>query len=203
MPQENSYSQISQDVFALNFFERKTGSFVDLGCGNGFNYPCGNNTLLLEQNGWFGLSVDIDKKSVDHFNKNRNTKAIACDLTENDLAVILDKIDAPKIIDYLSFDVDQASESVLAKLPLANYTFRLVTFEHNAYLRNEMYKTLKDNAKKRFLSNGYEILVEDVILDGHGPVEDWFIHTDSTLNLPKKFLKNINHKTVLKEYGFV
>lgn len=203
MQQGTSYSQISQDIFALNFFERKVGTFLDLGCGNGFNHPCGNNTLLLEQNGWSGLSIDINKQSVEHFNKNRTTKAIVCDLTQNDLAAILDKVGAPKVIDYLSFDVDEASESVLAKLPLAKYAFSLVTFEHNAYLRNEMYRTLKENAKKRFLSSGYEILIEDVVLDGHGPVEDWFIHSESTRNLPKKLLKNINHKAVLKEYKFV
>lgn len=203
MPQDNSYSQISQDVFAFNFFGRKAGTFLDLGCGNGFSHPCGNNTLFLEQNGWNGLSIDIDKASVNHFNSNRNTRAIVSDLKQNDLGDIMLAEGMPHTIDYLSFDVDEASEAVLAKLPLAKYYFRLVTFEHNAYIQNETYRTLKSNAKNLFLSNGYEILIEDVMLDGHGAVEDWYIHTNSTLTIEKKFLKNINHKDILKEYGFV
>lgn len=203
MPQDNSYSQISQDVFALNFFGRKAGTFLDLGCGNGFGHPCGNNTLLLEQNGWNGLSIDIDKASVNHFNSNRSTRAIVSDLKQNNLGDIMLREGMPHTIDYLSFDVDEASEVVLAKLPLAKYYFRLITFEHNAYLQNETYRTLKSNAKNLFLSNGYEILIEDVMLERHGAVEDWYIHTNSTLDIQKKFLKNINHKAVLKEYGFV
>jgi SAM-dependent methyltransferase len=202
MQQSYSYSQISQDIFVLNFFEKKAGYFLDLGCGNGFNHPCGNNTLLLEQNGWEGISIDIDQGAVNHFNKNRKTKALRKDLSKESLADILRENNAPKVIDYMSFDVDQASEHVLASLPLDEYVFRFVTFEHNAYLPNEYYINLKQNALNKFLNKGYQLLVNNVVLENHGAVEDWFIHTDSTLNLTKKFLHTINHRNVLKEYGF-
>jgi SAM-dependent methyltransferase len=205
MQQSYSYSQISQDIFVLNFFEKKAGYFLDLGCGNGFNHPCGNNTLLLEQNGWDGISIDIDQVAINHFNKNRKTKAICKDLTKENLADILRENNAPKVIDYMSFDVDQASEHVLASLPLDEYVFRFVTFEHNAYLPNEYYKNLKQNALNKFFGMGYGLLINNVILENHGAVEDWYVHSFSTLNLSKKPLKSldsINHKNILTEYGF-
>lgn len=203
MPQDRSYSQISQDIFVLNFFGRKASYFLDLGCGDGNSYPCGNNTLLLEQNGWDGLSIDIDSNAVNSFNATRKTKALAFDLANSDLKKILDENQCPKVIDYLSFDVDEVSETVLAKLPLNDYVFRFVTFEHNAYIPNQYYRTLKANANKILSESGYQILIDNVILENHGAVEDWYVHAESTVDLTKKVLTNINHRQVLEEYQFL
>jgi hypothetical protein len=128
---------------------------------------------------------------------------VAADLTVSDLKEILKSIDAPKLIDYLSFDVDEASEIVLAKLPLNDYVFRFVTFEHNAYLDDPCYRTLKTNARKKFTDNGYSLLIENVMLENHGAVEDWYVHDQTTMSLRKIILQNINHRSILTEYKFL
>lgn len=198
-----TYSQISQDIFTFNFFKKQKGYFLDLGCGNGSSSPCGNNTLLLEENGWTGISIDINKEYINQFKKNRSSVAICTDLTQNSLDEILEKNNAPKIIDYLSFDVDEATEIALQTLPLDKYKFKLITFEHNEYIKNSIYSKIKKMAKEKFEFFGYEILIDNVILEGHGAVEDWYINTEETKDFDKKYLANINHKELLKKYNYV
>lgn len=193
----NNYSQISQDLFALNYFGNK-GFFVDLGCGDGSRHPCGNNTKLLEDHGWNGLSFDISQPCIEAFNKSRKTRGIQVDLTKVNLADLLSKHDCPQRVDYLSFDVDEATDHVLLNFPINEYKFNLITFEHNLYLQK--YKGLKDIGKNLFLNNGYELLIENVILENHGAVEDWFIHKDLAADNKNIFMKNSLHRDVIKKY---
>jgi hypothetical protein len=58
-------------------------------------------------------------------------------------------------------------------------------------------------AKEKFESFGYEILIDNVILEGCGAVEDWYINTEETKDFDKKYLTNINHKELLKKYSYV
>jgi hypothetical protein len=55
------YSQAGQDKFVLSLFnENYEGTFVDIGC----SVPkIINNTLLLEENGWYGISIDLENFS--------------------------------------------------------------------------------------------------------------------------------------------
>lgn len=192
-------SQILQDVFVLNFFDKKSGFFLDLGCGDGISYPCGNNTFLLECFGWDGLSVDFDQSLINSFNKKRITKAVCKDLTKYSIGEILQENNCPKIIDYLSFDVDEATPYALRTLPLNNYKFKFITFEHNLYLNQEKYKNLKQEAFN-LLKNEYEILIENVNLVNHGAVEDWYVHKELTKNQKKIYLKDIFCQDILDKY---
>lgn len=196
----DSKSQIIQDVFVLNFFEKKKGFFLDLGCGDGVSHPCGNNTFLLEKFGWDGLSIDYNEDLIKNFQSNRKTKAICKDLTKFSIEQILKESGCPKIIDYLSFDVDEATPHVLKHLPTNEYKFKFITFEHNLYLKNQIqYKNLKQDAIDKF-GNEYEILIENVNLINHGPVEDWYVHKDLTKNQKKIYLKDILCQEVLNKY---
>lgn len=195
-----SYSQIAQDKFVLNFFENKSGYFLDLGCGDGFSEPCGNNTLLLENCGWDGLGVDFNQSYIKNFLLNRKSKAVCADLTKTKLKEILQNNNCPMIIDFLSFDVDQATESVLNSFPSQDYKFKLIAFEHNLYLGNSsIYCGLKEKAKKVF-GDEYEILIEDVKLENHGAVEDWYVNKELTCSLKKVYLKDLYPNEILKAY---
>lgn len=196
-----SYSQISQDIFVFNIFNKKqTGSFLDLGCGDGVSQPCGNNTYLLELNGWKGLSIDIDSNLIEQFNNKRKSKAIVCDLTKFQLSDVLNENNSPELIDYLSFDIDDATEFVLSSFPFDKYKFNFITFEHNLY--HYRYKGLKEKSKNLFLSHGYELLIENVCIQGLGPVEDWYVNPNYNFN-KKIFLKDIINFDLLKQYQYI
>ena len=122
------HSQISQDKFIFNFFNKQKGFFLDLGCGDGISKPCGNNTYLLENNGWDGISIDYDITYINTFKEKRKTKAICADLLKSNLKDVLIENNCPNVVDYLSFDVDQASEKALHDLPLNDYEFKIITF---------------------------------------------------------------------------
>lgn len=168
-----TYSQIGQDTFALKLLG-KSGFFLDFGCGDGESYPCGNNTLLLEQNGWDGLSFDIDQSSINKFNSNRTTTAICSDLSAN-LRETLEQSKCPKLIDYFSFDVDEATDAVFDAFPFEEYQCRFVSFEHNLYL--PQYRGLKERSQDIFFKHGYKLLVDNVCFNGR-PVEDWYFKFD-------------------------
>jgi len=193
-------SQISQDKFIAHFFNNQKGYFIDLGCGDGISQPCGNNTFLLESIGWDGIGVDFNQNYVNHFNSIRKTKAVCKDLTKVKLKQILDENNCPKVIDYLSFDVDDATEKAMEDFPINDYKFKFITFEHNLYLGSRsIYADLKEKGKKLFESE-YEILIENVKLAGHGPVEDWYIHKELTKNFNKIYLKDIFNTEILNAY---
>lgn len=193
----NPVSQIGQDIFVFNLFQGKTGYFLDVGCGNGFASPCGNNTLFLEQNGWDGLSLDCDQPAINHFCSNRKSKALCKNLMQGSLNDILVENNCPQVIDYFSFDVDGATETVLKNLKLDYFKFKFITFEHDLYHRPP---TLKNLAKEKF-KDEYEILIENVMLRGHGAVEDWYVHKELTRDLNKIYLKDMYIEDILRTYG--
>jgi len=197
-----TYSQISQDVFVLNFFKKSPGFFLDLGCGNGWNKPCGNNSLLLEKNGWDGLSVDFNPDHIKEFQANRKTKAVCADLMKTDLKSLMVENGCPQVIDYLSFDIDDATEFVFKNFPLNDFKFKFITFEHNLYMGGKRDVDLKAEAIEKFSAHGYTLMVENVTLEDHGVVEDWFINSNLVRENKKIFLKDMNHREILKTYDY-
>lgn len=192
-----SISQAAQDIFVHNFLGCNSGFFVDFGCGDGINNPCGSNTYYLEQNGWQGLSVDNSQSAMSEFCRNRKTKGILQDLIGQSINDLLTNNNCPAIIDYLSFDVDDATEKVLDNFPLNNFKFKIITFEHDLY---HMGDTRKNLAFSKF-KNDYEILIENVTLSNYGPYEDWYIHKELCDKMNKIRLKNVTPNQILNVYG--
>jgi hypothetical protein len=54
-----SYGQIGQDIFVMKLLNEQNyeGYFVEIG---GYLPIEINNTMLLEENGWSGISIDIN-----------------------------------------------------------------------------------------------------------------------------------------------
>ena len=66
---KNSYSMFGEDVFIKKFFKKKSkGIYVDVGCYHPID---GNNTYLLFKKGWKGMNIDLNKTSIELFNRAR------------------------------------------------------------------------------------------------------------------------------------
>ena len=66
---KKSYSMFGEDIFIEKFFKKKSkGIYVDVGCYHPLD---GNNTYLLFKKGWSGINIDLNKTSIELFNKAR------------------------------------------------------------------------------------------------------------------------------------
>jgi len=188
----SNQSQILQDVFVELMLKKQNGYFLDIGAGNGGlrDKPISflSNTFALEfSRGWTGLCIDFDKAYIDRAKLLRQSTAICADLLEQDINNILKSKNAPKNIDYLSLDVDDATEKVLDTLNFNEYRFKIITYEHNLFQSQDTSdqvhtdehkeKVIKLHAKSRdaFKNYGYRLLFGNVGLRGFGWVEDWYV----------------------------
>lgn len=170
-----SYSECGQDLFVINLLDIKNGKFLDLGC----NLPIKiNNTYLLELNGWDGVSVDI----LDYSNEwqSRKSKFINEDCFKIDFNNFLPKYYNEKIIDYLSLDMEKVGEryTLLEKLLMTDYTFKIITIEHDSYLGDNY--ELNEKIPQREILNryGYKLICSDVSQEKNPDLyyEDWWVN---------------------------
>ena len=93
------------------------------------------------------------------------------------LAEILDNINAPEIIDYLSLDVEGHEYSILSTFPFDKYKFRCMTVEHNEPHQGPTQQML---IREILEKNGYKYVKgnDDVHNWGHGPIDDFYINTN-------------------------
>jgi hypothetical protein len=201
-----SCAVLGNDVFIFNILNKSPGFFVEAGCGDGSG-PSNSNSLYLEERGWKGIGIDIN--NIDAFNKNRKSIGIQADLKVRGIEDILEENNAPEIIDFFSFDVDEAQKSALDFLKLNKFKFKHIHFEHNNFITPDdpnyiplNIKHLKTEGYKKFTEAGYVRVVEDV-LDSRGlAIEDWYVHKDF-ISPDIKYLKNILYSDILKEYNFI
>jgi hypothetical protein len=199
--EENFYSnQAHQDLFALGINDYKqNGTFVDIGC----SFPREtNNTYLLEQLGWSGFSVDI-RDFEERWKNHRVNKFTPADATKLDYRKIFSDKFPTKIIDYLSYDVDEASNDVLPLIPFDEYQFNVITIEHDLCRFGPIYKEIQH---KTLIDNGYVCVVENVFLmdpkrQVRGPFEDWWVPY-STWEKVGKHLVGTYSDDALKYFNF-
>lgn len=167
-----NYSQALQDMFVLYHTKGNKGTYLEIGAGHPFY---GNNTALLEELGWTGVSLDYNKEMVDAFNKQRKNPCLLQDATKADYLKILK--DFPKVIDYLQIDCDPAEVSlqVLKKIPFDKYQFKIITFEHDSYLSPK--KEVRKESRGYLKQQGYVLVEKDVTINGKDSFEDWYIHS--------------------------
>ena len=66
---KKSYAMDNEDTAVLDYFkDKKNGFYVDVGCYHPID---GNNTYLLFKKGWEGINIDLNKTSIDLFNRAR------------------------------------------------------------------------------------------------------------------------------------
>jgi hypothetical protein len=189
---EKNYSQSFQDLFVLMATNGlKNGKWIEIGCADPIY---GNNTKLLEEFGWNGVSVDIDNRQKENW-LIRNTIPIINDATKINWEE-LDLLKNNDIIDYLQIDIDPANTSynVLLSIPFWKNKFRVITFEHDFYTRE--FDDIRDKSRKYLKSFGYELIVSNISPNNNNPYEDWWVHPeliDTKIIDNLKSIKEINY----------
>ena len=129
-----SYSQAHQDLFVRVMLGFKTGgSYVEIGAAEPKQ---SNNTFILERDfRWSGISFDIEPFLVEAFRAVRVNPCLVADATTFDYLNYFIENKFPKQIDYLSLDIDPAeiTYQALQRLPLSDYRFSVITYEHDRY----------------------------------------------------------------------
>lgn len=170
-----SYSECGQDLFVMSLLNIKNGNFLDLGC---FLPKKINNTYLLELNGWHGVSVDI----FDYSNEwtSRKSKFVNEDCFKIDFNEFLPKFYNEKIIDYLSLDMEKVGEryKILEKILMTDYSFKIITIEHESYLGSEFELNEKIPQREILKKYGYKLICSDVSQEQNPTLyyEDWWIN---------------------------
>jgi len=167
-----TYAQAFQDLFVVAMLGgKRDGSYLDVGC---FDPVEGNNTHLLDTEfGWDGMSIDHVEQSFGM--SGRRGTFVHADATQppsERMCRIRDRIAPDGLIDYLSLDVDEATNQALPIfLDFAKY--KIITIEHDVYARGT---EQQEEQRKLLYDNGYVLQCPDVHLQGKPELvfEDWW-----------------------------
>ncbi len=167
------YSQASQDQFVQFLLydligKQDPGYYLEVGAATP---TLVNNSYFFEANhGWKGVSIDITDRFAQAWSTKRKNSLLVEDATQADYKAIL--MPFPSVIDYLSIDIDRNYDLVLRRIPFEDYTFKIITIEHDFYRFGDNYR----NKERLILSSlGYHLLCADVKYK-EIIFEDWWIH---------------------------
>lgn len=167
------YSQIGQDQLVDKILGEKTsGTFLDVGASF---YDNMNNTFFFEkEREWRGVAVEINSIYNDGWLMNRPKSIyINQDALEVDYQNILDKYHFPKVIDYLTVDLDppEVTYKTFCKIMDTDYQFNVITFEVDYWGETRF----RDTARQMMTDKGYVLAGE---IHHHGKhIDDLFIHS--------------------------
>ena len=160
------YSQLGQDELVDKILNEKTnGFFLDIG---GCYWDYMSNTCFFDkERNWKGIGVELDGKYEDGWKQNRPNSIFHIeDATKVDYQSLLDYNKAPKIIDYLSIDVDPPttlSLEALYKIFETDYHFNIISFEcdYGGDVECNFHRSgTKDESRKFLIDKGYVLLGE-------------------------------------------
>lgn len=168
-------SQLHQDEFALKTARNKT--YIEIGAAGPIKY---NNTYLLENNGFKGISLEINQRRVDQWfgdNPVRKNKIYCADAITFDYLKALEENSLPTHIGYLSCDIEPPENTfaALRRVIEQGISFDCITFEHDKYQSEIDY----DPIVTEYLKNhGYKVAVKDVYRWRKKPcyLETWYVH---------------------------
>ena len=116
-----------------------------------------------------GIYDKFSDKSVKKQVENKNHGLIK--VSSMTLETLLDKHNAPKVIDYINIDTEGAEWEILRVFDFSKYTFKTITVEHNYYAGTDFdpnCKIKKDNIQALLESHGYR-------LDKSVKADDWYV----------------------------
>jgi len=196
----NSSSQASQDQFVYQVLLRNNptykGFFLDIGSNHPINI---NNTYNLEtHHGWSGLLFDYSDMYAATTKEIRKNPFLQADVTSINWSELIEKYNIPSVIDYVSFDVDDASLKALNIFPFDKLKIKVITMEHDFYCRGE---SVRDEMRRILTSHGYQIICKDVKNIGN-EYEDWWYHPDFVNYDDIKYLESekIEWSDIQKKY---
>ena len=105
---------------------------------------------------------------------------------------VFEKYAVPKLIDYISLDVEGEEFNILKIFPFNEYKVKFWTIEHNkcvdgGYMKNKIYNLMKEH--------NYFRVVDNLIYNNQIEFEDWYAHEDFlhiVKNNKEDFLKIYN-----------
>lgn len=166
------WSQAGQDQAVVALLKgKREGTFLDVGCMDPMWL---SNTCTLEQEyGWRGVGIDMDDSFVSRWKIRPNTKFYLHDALTINYRQILKDNDMPKVIDFLSLDLEPPNLTLecLYKLPFDEYIFRVIAFETDHY--REDFRQYEVQSKSReYLTNLGYIFIQELHQD------DLWVHRD-------------------------
>jgi len=177
---EKSNSQAYQELFVLSILNgKKNGFFLEVGAYHSSKI---SNTWNLEKVfGWRGLSLDKCKGCVEDFRENRSCNFLLCDATTLDYKKALSDVNAPSQIDYLQLDIDPSiiTYQALLRIPFDEYTFSVITFEHDYFRSRDTNSSEVRNKSREYLqSKGYVLVAGDICTKKEQAFEDWYVSSE-------------------------
>ncbi|NBO22267.1 hypothetical protein EBU94_02845 [bacterium] len=171
-------SQIGQDILVDKILKNKrNGYFLDIG---GSFYEDMNNTFFFEkERNWKGIAVELLDIYQEGWLANRkNTIFILGDAVKVDYQKVLDENQFPKIIDFLSVDIDPntATFDALKKVMETDYQFNVIAFEtdYGGDLQYPDRFSVRDPSRALLSAKGY-VLVKEIYI-GNYHVDDLWVH---------------------------
>ncbi len=119
-------------------------------------------TLTFNEDEWPELSTIREFKGSDTHRRKKAGSYSVHTISLNDL---LEKHDAPKLVDYLSIDTEGSEYEILSNFDFDKHVFSCITCEHNfTPNREKIYDLLT--------SKGYQRKFEDLSL-----MDDWYVYS--------------------------
>lgn len=172
------YSQVGQDVFALNLFG-KNGTYLEIGA---FQPILDSNTYLLEvKNNWKGLSIELRESLKPKWKgcKERINPVYFQDALKFDYKLKIIENNLPLHMNYFSCDIDPAKNTfaALKRVIDQGMSFDYISFEHDDYLNEESYHKI---ACDYLIPKGYKVAIENIFPKNktNKIFETWFINKD-------------------------
>lgn len=190
-----TYSQSLQDRFALEVFGRN-GTYLEVGAREPVLW---NNTKLLEECGWKGVSIDILDAWKDKWSTERTNPLVIDNALKLDYVKLLEEHNLPMHINYLSMDIEPVLNSYLAlkRIHEQGITFDCITFEHEHFAKESKrdWIDFKYTSYKYLKSQGHKIAVQNVWFTNEYTntrciFETWFVRKDNeNYESPQEFDK--------------
>lgn len=189
-----------QDLF-VSLLLPSPSYFIEVGIGNGQGEPCHGNTMWLEETGWKGMGFEIDSTYCAQARVFRpNTIIIEGDCLRMNWQQIFDMFQVPKLVDYLSVDVDGASLPALHRFFQTDRDFSILHIEHDLYSAGgpQRKAALMDYMQDK----KYRLVVDDVSLSfaPQNYLESWWINSESEFLIPEihnMFWSKVNPNKVI------
>ena len=186
---ERNYSQTFQDLFTLYVLKgKRKGFYIEIGGGKPYH---GNNTALLKEFDWNGITFEINPSLIKQWGEERpNDKIYSKDATTIDWVSFLKDNKYPTTIDYLQLDIDPASNTykTLENINFKKLKFNVITYEHDAYDNNEIYR---QKSRDLLHKAGYILIAGNISPDKNSPFEDWYVHKSYSKGLVKDINKEV------------
>ncbi len=173
---QKNYSQCYQDMFILSVLNgKRNGRYFEIGAGPPY---VTSNTALLEEFGWTGASIDIKESVIDEFKRYRKNPVFLHNAVTVNYKKLFKEIGLERDSDYLQLDCEPPNNTFesLLNMPLDEYRFAVITYEHDYY--QDVTKSYRDKSRRYLKLLGYELLVSDVSVTDYASFEDWWVHPE-------------------------